>query len=254
MTRARDAACHCGSGRKLKRLLVNHELGRPKSFWVDESLSYMLATTDLDALGRDVRAPFPAFALVFTDRLALSLGERLLSPDTSCNGAGQLLRVTTVYVTEIGADDRRELELCFAFDTAGADPPHLVRHTIALSDDAPVVAHLEGLSPRVVAEPAVADASPRRGLLQLAVNAILYATSAGVTPELRAPPPRPRRAPQRQPAATAPKGATSSSDSWFAVTGVAPRRAATSGCGGLRRTGRGRTWRRSSSARTGCGP
>ncbi|UCF89855.1 MAG: hypothetical protein JSW39_16275, partial [Desulfobacterales bacterium] len=49
-------------------LMINFELHRRKTFWVDESLAYMLAKTDLEVPGSDLRVPFACFALVFTDR------------------------------------------------------------------------------------------------------------------------------------------------------------------------------------------
>lgn len=155
----------------------------------------MLGHTDVDVLGRELRVPFPSFALVFTDREVLSLGERLLSRDAQCAVAGHLLKVATVYVIEhAGVGDRgRALEITFAFDALGADPPALVRHSLGLRDDEPVQGQLDVLAPGVVVEPAVEQTSPLRGLLGVVVNAILYATSTGVEPELRAPsPPRAR--------------------------------------------------------------
>ena len=79
--------------------IVNYELQRRKTFWVDEALAYMLAKTDVVVPGRDLRVPFASFALVFTDRHLLSLGERLLSVERSPL-AGHFLQVATVYVTE----------------------------------------------------------------------------------------------------------------------------------------------------------
>ncbi len=84
----------------LLRVMVNFELHRRKTFWVDASLAYMLDHTDLDVAGRELRVPFPSCALVFTDRHVLSLAERMLAGDRSCPLSGQLLRVATVYVTE----------------------------------------------------------------------------------------------------------------------------------------------------------
>jgi hypothetical protein len=51
------------------------------------------------------------------------------------------------------------------------------------------------VAPAVVTDPPVADSHPLRGLLQVAINAILYATSAGVAPEPRPSPTagRPKR-------------------------------------------------------------
>jgi hypothetical protein len=46
--------------------MLNFELHRRESFWVDESLAYMLARTDLDVRGDELRVPFPSFAMVFS--------------------------------------------------------------------------------------------------------------------------------------------------------------------------------------------
>jgi len=130
---------------------------------------------------------------VFTDRHVLSFGERLLASRRDSPLAGQLLRVATVHVAEHrrGAEDRegRVLEICFAFDALGADLPALVRHEIALADDASVRAYLDATAPLPLIEPPPPDTSPVRGLLRTTINAILYATSASVAPERRSPPP-----------------------------------------------------------------
>ena len=179
-------------------LMVNFELHRRKAFWVDESLALMLAYTELDALGRELRVPFPSFALVLTDRNALSLGERLLAREQGCPLAGHYLRVATVFVTEQRTGDERTLQVCFAFDALGADLPHLVHHSIPMNEDRPVESYLESLSPRLEIEPAVPDTNPVRGLLQVTLNAILYATSAGVEPETRSGPGKADGGPRRR--------------------------------------------------------
>lgn len=114
--------------------VVNFDLHRRKAFWVDEALAFMLAQTHLDALGRELRVPFPSFALVFTDRYVLSLAERVLSRTPDCPAAGLYLRVLTVFVTEHRAGDDRELHLCFACDPLGADLPHLLHRRLVLID------------------------------------------------------------------------------------------------------------------------
>lgn len=158
---------------------VCFELHRRKVFWVDESLAFMLAQTDLDVDGDRLRVPFPAFALVFTDRHTLSLAERLLATDEACPIRGYLLRAATVYVVEEADGDARVLHLGFALDTRGEDPPHLVEHRIRLEPGAPVDVQLEN----PVAEldgaqtPSSAPALPLPGLLQITLNAILYAVS-----------------------------------------------------------------------------
>jgi hypothetical protein len=44
----------------------------------------MLVKTNLEIPGSDLRSPFASFALVFTDRFVLSLGERMLSVEPEC--------------------------------------------------------------------------------------------------------------------------------------------------------------------------
>jgi len=173
-------------------LMVNLDLHRRKVFWVDASLAYMLENTDLDVRGRELRTPFRSFALVFTDRHALSLGERLLSRQAGDPLRGQILRVATVYVTERPRSDGRVLDVVFALDALGADLPSLVRYEVPAGDEASLGAFLESVAPRPEVGPAVRDTSPARGLLRLVLNAILYATSADVSPEVRTVAPRKR--------------------------------------------------------------
>lgn len=169
------------------RPLLNFELHRRKAFWVDEALSYTLDQTELAAAGAQLRLPFPAFALVFADRHFLSLAERLLSSRGEGPLAGQRLRVATVYVTETYAGTDRALELCFVFDALGADLPQRFEHRLALPELEPLQRALDAVAPRSMIEPSIEDRRPLPGLLRTTLNAILYATSAGVEPELRVP-------------------------------------------------------------------
>ncbi len=172
-------------------LALNFAVHRRKAFWVDEALTYMLAQTDIEIPGSLLRAPFASFALVFTDRHVLSLGERLLSKRTGSPLAGLILRVTTVYVTERHGEAGRTLDLCFAFDALGDDLPELVYHTLVLADDTQVQSLFPQDDQVLLVEPAMKTTSPLHGLLQVVVNAMLYATSSGVEPEARAGAPRP---------------------------------------------------------------
>lgn len=165
-------------------LLMNLELHRRKVFWVDPALSFMLESTDADVPGSELKAPFPSFAMVFHDRHALSLGERLLARHEDDPLRGQILRVITAYVTERHRAGR-SLEILFALDALGADLPSLVRYEVPADDDTSLAAFLESLAPRTIVDPPIPDASPVRGLLRLVLNAILYATSAGVSSEVR---------------------------------------------------------------------
>jgi hypothetical protein len=178
-------------------LVTNFELHRRKAFWVDEALAFMLDHTELDVVGRELRVPFPSFALAFTDRHVLSLAERLFSRGQSSPLAGQILRILTVYVSEVPDGEARRLQVSFAPDALGADLPGLVRHDIPLADDAPVQGWLDRIAPRPAVEPAPPDTDPLRGLVRITVNAISYATSAGVEPQARTAPAASRRPPAR---------------------------------------------------------
>lgn len=172
-------------------LALNFALHRRKVFWVDEALTYMLAHTDVEIPAGDLRAPFASFALVFTDRHVLSLGERLLSKRAGAALAGLILRVTTVYVTERHGAAGRTLELCFAFDALGDDLPELVQHTLELADDMQVQSLFPQDDQVLLLDPPMKTTTPLHALLQVVINAMLYATSAGVVPEARAGSPRP---------------------------------------------------------------
>jgi len=174
------------------RCVVNHDLHLRKTFWVSESLAWMLSKTEADVAGRELRLPFASFALVFTDRHTLSQGERLLA---SRGGpmAGHILRVVTVFVRgradagEGDAVERRRIELDFAFDTLGEGVPEVVSHTLVVEDDAvividpeaPIALEMEG------EQVTLARVRPLPALLRVVTNAVLYATSAGVEPERR---------------------------------------------------------------------
>jgi hypothetical protein len=194
---------------RLQRM-VDFELHRRKSFWVDESLSCMLAQTDNDVVGDELRVPFASFALIFTDRQMLSLAERLLATDRSCPFAGQFLRVLTVYATEESRPQGRTLRFGFAADALGADPPHLFEHELALAPASRVEPRDEGaIRPQATTPDGelvpLPDRRPLPGLMHVVLNAILYATSAGVDPEVRKSPQADRSraggAPDKRPAA-----------------------------------------------------
>lgn len=189
---ANDAGGEGAAAAPYLPLMVNLDLHRRKVFWVDAALSYMLGNTDVDVTGGELRVPFPSFAIVLTDRHALSLGERLLARSADDTLRGQILRVITVYVTERYREDGRWLSIALAFDALGADLPSLVRKEMPAGDGTSVRAFLDSVAPRPVVDPEVPDTSPLRGLLRLVINAVLYATSAGVAPEVRAPAARPR--------------------------------------------------------------
>jgi hypothetical protein len=164
--------------------MLNYFLHRRKTFWVNEALSYMLGQTDVDVDGRDLRSPFVSFALVFTDRNVLSKAERLLSLDKNSPLAGHLLKVVTVYVTEENIASGRVFRLSYALDALGADPPSLMTYEILINEDLPVESNLDSVAPKIQIDDAIAKPSALRELVRVTFNAILYATSAGVEPEI----------------------------------------------------------------------
>ena len=157
-----------------------------KIFWVDRALAWQLWQTELAVSGAELRLPFESFALVFTDRLALSLAERLVAVNhPKSPAAGHFAHVVTVYVS--GGSGGVHLRI--AVDPLGGDPPQVVEHTIRL--DAPI----RGV-------PGDQIPAPLPGLVHLVVSAILYATSPGATPSPRKAPPTPRKAGSPQQAYT----------------------------------------------------
>ncbi len=163
-------------------VLANFELHLRKIFWVDEDLAWMLGATGLELTGDALRPPFASFALVFTDRYALGLAERLLAEDPSARLRGRMLSVLTVYVSSSTADDERtEMRIALAADTHDGGWPELIVRDVTVRRDAGIDEILRTISPgdeegevlsTLLASP------PLRGLLGLVFNAILYATSA----------------------------------------------------------------------------
>ena len=103
------------------------------------------------------------------------------------------------------------LDITFALDALGADLPSMVHYEVPVGDEASLSGFVDFVAPRPVVEPPVPDTNPARGLLRLVLNAILYATSADVTSEVRTVVPR-KRAPSSA-------GPPLSSDSVFFLPG-----------------------------------
>lgn len=163
--------------------LVDYELHRRKTFWVDRALCWSFSRTEIDLDADSMRMPFASFALVFTDRHALSLAERLLSARPGSRLAGHFARIVTVYIRE---EPGRSLWLHIAIDALGTDPPEVIAHEV------PLVGQLSS---------AVAEHAPQPlpGLVHLVLSAVLYATSAQAAAI-----PRQHRADTRAPGGAAP--------------------------------------------------
>ncbi len=169
------------------------ELHRRKTFWVDESLAFMLALTQLDVRGEGLRLPFPCFALVFTDRETLAIGEALAKRDPDANVRGQALRSLTVYVTQVAANaGGLGIHLSLLLDANQGGWPWLVTRDLLVHPEDDLDAIIESRFPDVdVATLAPLFSAPElRRLVQLILNAILFATSspswAVITPPPRA--------------------------------------------------------------------
>jgi hypothetical protein len=181
-------------------LRANFELHLRKVFWVDESLSWTLGATRLDIGGSALRLPFGAFAVVFTDRYALGLGERALSRDAECPLRGVLLKVVTAYVVEIPAPaGGRGLRIAITLDAFGEIWPHLLVRDLWITPDADLDTILTSRFPGADDDLApIFACTPLRSLVHLVLNAILYATSADARAEHREPSPPAERRPNRR--------------------------------------------------------
>ena len=164
----------------------NYELHRRKTFWVDESLAWMLANTQVDAEASLFRLPFPSFVLVYTDRHTLSAAERALAGSGVGPLRGQMLSILCAYISELAPDSSR-VKIGLTFDALAGQPPQMLSWELQID-------------PSETLEKAVTDAlaraqTPAAGLfqplLEAVLNATLYTTSASVQlDQHRRPPPK----------------------------------------------------------------
>jgi hypothetical protein len=131
--------------------------------------------------------PFKSFSLVFTDRHALSLAERLLSIEGKNLLAGCILRILTVYLTEIADSATRLIRVGLAPDALGADLPDLISFEVAVPDGDWMSRIVEKSAEKQADKISRAGTDRIKELLALVFNAVLYATSAGVEAEPRKP-------------------------------------------------------------------
>jgi len=117
------------------------------------------------------------------------------------------------------------LRFAIAVDAFGADPPHLLEHELQVTEGARVkvddAAH--GQPEAIIDGTPVPGSRPWPGLLQVVLNAILYATSPGVEPEARlAPKQRTCIASVRRSCASVRGRPTVPFGSWLAAGGKPP--------------------------------
>lgn len=184
-----DAAAHGNLIGAHLEYMCNFELHRRKTFWVDEALAWMLDKTRLELVGDQLRLPFASFALIFSDRYTLRVAERMLSVDPTCEQRGQILKVATAYVLDMPAEDARGLRIAFTFDALAGQWPYMVTRDLYVEPEARLDSIVASHFPEVDVEgldPMFSSAALAR-LVRLVINGILYATSAGVEPELHRP-------------------------------------------------------------------
>ena len=158
---------------------LSHALHRRKTFWIDESLAFMLAETRLDVRGEGLRLPFDCFALVFTDRDTLALGEALANRDADSNIRGLPLRSMTVYVTRIPPDKGAlGLHLSILLDADSGEWPWILTRDLDISNDDMLDEILESRFSDVTSIDPLFQSLELTQVVQLVVNAILYATSS----------------------------------------------------------------------------
>jgi hypothetical protein len=171
--------------------VLSYQLHRRKTFWVDESLAFMLACTRLDVRGEGLRLPFPSFALVFTDRETLGLAEALAVRDDVANVRGRTLRALTSYVTQVpAARGALGLHVCLMLDAGIEQWPWIVTRDLDIAPDHTLDEILDSHFPDVTSSDPLFASDELRQLLALIVNAILFATSSPTWPVIE-PPPRP---------------------------------------------------------------
>ena len=177
--------------------MAHYEAHYRKTFWVDESLAWMLRHTQLDVVGSFLRPPFACCAFVFTDRGTLELAESILGRERDCSIRGRRLRILTAYVTQLaGPGDAVGYDVCLLSDAGTPYWPYLIARSLLVWPDA----HLEEILDSHFPEVAVDELDPLFGrpelkqLIHLVLNCVLYATTAHLDATIL-PPPGPRAQP-----------------------------------------------------------
>lgn len=160
--------------------MCNFELNRRKLFWVEESLAWMLVNTTLDVQGSHVRLPFPCCAFVFKDPTSLEMAGDMIRLDPEVSHL--VPRVMTIYVMELPAERPRHgiaLAICIDDLSEHEWPYPLVRY-LYFGDEDDLETVLESHMPDVPGEEhdPIFDTVEVKRIVHLALNAVLYATTA----------------------------------------------------------------------------
>ena len=163
--------------------ILTYELHRKKTFWVDESLAFMLGCTRLDVRGEGLRLPFPCFALVFTDRETLGLAEAVARTDPGASVRDLPLRGLTVYATQLPTTrGALGLHLAFLLDADTESWPWLVTRDLEIKPDDTLDDIIESRFADANNPDPIFRSTELRQLVQLVVNAILFAGSSPAWP------------------------------------------------------------------------
>ena len=176
--------------------LANFLLHHRKVFWVDASVAWLLAHTKADFAAEHLALPFASFALVYTDRHTLSLAERLAAADPDCGCRGCFMRSVTAYVTRIpGEESDAGLRIALLCVASPDRWPWMVVRDLPLRPGQTLDQVLAGRFEELAGggRDPLFESRQLRTLLEVVLNSILYATSAGAESVLRQPPTRSRR-------------------------------------------------------------
>lgn len=162
-------------------IFSNFELHLRKVFWVADDLSWSFSASSLDGIdGAALRLPFGCLALVFTDRYALGLAERLLARLPGVTLRGRILQVLTVYLHNVVMPGgRRGIRVAFTCDAGTGELPAEYSRILTIDPEVAVVDLLAGEAPGFDDGELAPlwSCVPLRHLLQLVVHAVLEATS-----------------------------------------------------------------------------
>lgn len=191
-----DAPTEAGIFAAHAEYLANLLLHRRKIFWVDPSVAWMLGHTRADFESDQLALPFASFALAYTDRYTLGLAEKLASADPTCGCRGRLMSSLTACVTRIpGEDGDAGLRIALLCVYSPREWPWLLVRDLPITPGRKLDRILDGRFEELEGRKRdpIFDSLRLRTLLEVVLNSILYATSAGVEPSLRTPPVRSSR-------------------------------------------------------------
>lgn len=143
----------------------------------------MLGYTRLDVRGEGLRLPFPCFALVFTDRETLGIAEAVARTDPRASVCGLPLRGLTVYATQLPTSrGALGLHLAFLLDADTDTWPWLITRDLDIQPEDTLDDIIDSRFADAQNPDPVFRSPELRQLVQLVVNAILFAGSSPAWP------------------------------------------------------------------------